>query len=465
MGAFNEHAKVMWLYDIVKHLLLTQRQTMDYDKAQAQEKAQMLKDMWNELAGYEEDSFTSKLFESIDRLTNEALPQDEAEQIAQMLKDNLNLNDDIDYLFNYNQQELSQNNEQENLNENSQKQEQEQTQQNTNSQEKTNENTQNKDNPQQNAQENAKNSANSNENENSKEQKEQDYSNFDKRTAYEQGLNGFEKLRAHNEDFANLHKAFELDDKISQEIEKNQKAIEEKEKEIAQKQKKLDETQKEKNADFDPEFNADEIDKNDPLKNEKEHLRRLQDEAKILQEKKNECKRTIQDSITNMFAAKDIYDIMKSLLTILRQIKKARLINQDIKENDKRMKELDELINGYKQRLNKTLQIAGLEKEGKELLYELNKDLYQTQKESTKELENLRLQKQFSDDLNILFKQRTSTTNLDNNTKDIEKLVQKIQKQAPNFEKNYATSFKQAMGIINEKGKTNENTQFQNRSA
>lgn len=413
---------------------------MDYNKAQAQEKAQMLKDMWNELTGYEEDSFTPKLFESIDRLTNEALPQDEAEQIAQMLKNNLNLNDDIDYLFNYNQKELSQNNEQENLNENTK--EQEQTQQNT--------------------QENAKNSVNSNENENSKTE---DYSNFDKRTAYEQGLNGFEKLRAHNEDFANLHKAFELDDKISQEIEKNQKAIEEKEKEIAQKQKKLDETQKEKNTDFDPEFNADEIDKNDPLKNEKEHLRRLQDEAKILREKKNECKRTIQDSITNMFAAKDIYDIMKSLLTILRQIKKARLINQDIKENDKRMKELDELINGYKQRLNKTLQIAGLEKEGKELLYELNKDLYQTQKESTKELENLRLQKQFSDDLNILFKQRTSTTNLDNNTKDIEKLVQKIQKQAPNFEKNYATSFKEAMDIINEKGKTNENTQYQSRSA
>ena len=174
-----------------------------YNKAQAQEKAQMLKDMWNELTGYEEDSFTPKLFESIDRLTNEALPQDEAEQIAQMLKNNLNLNDDIDYLFNYNQKELSQNNEQENLNENTKEQEkQEQTQQNT--------------------QENAKNSANSNENENSKTE---DYSNFDKRTAYEQGLNGFEKLRAHNEDFANLHKAFELDDKISQEIEKNQKAI------------------------------------------------------------------------------------------------------------------------------------------------------------------------------------------------------------------------------------------------
>lgn len=79
---------------------------MDYNKAQAQEKAQMLKDMWNELTGYEEDSFTPKLFESIDRLTNEALPQDEAEQIAQMLKNNLNLNDDIDYLFNYNQKEL-----------------------------------------------------------------------------------------------------------------------------------------------------------------------------------------------------------------------------------------------------------------------------------------------------------------------------------------------------------------------
>ena len=162
---------------------------MDYNKAQAQEKAQMLKDMWNELTGYEEDSFTSKLFESIDRLTNEALPQDEAEQIAQMLKNNLNLNDDIDYLFNYNQQELSQkNNEQENLNENSQEQ------QNTNlqEQEQTNENAQNKDNPQQNTQENAKNSVNSNENENSKTE---DYSNFDKRTAYEQGLNGFEKLR------------------------------------------------------------------------------------------------------------------------------------------------------------------------------------------------------------------------------------------------------------------------------
>ena len=44
------------------------------------------------------------------------------------------------------------------------------------------------------------------------------------------------------------------------------------------------------------------------------------------------------------------------------------------------------------------------------------------------------------------------------------KLVQKIQKQAPNFEENYATSFKESMGIINEKGKINENTQFQSRS-
>ena len=194
-----------------------------YNKAQAQEKAQMLKDMWNELTGYEEDSFTPKLFESIDRLINEALPQDEAEQIAQMLKNNLNLNDDIDYLFHYNQKELSQNNEQENLNENIKEQEkQEQTQQNTNSQETTNENAQNKNNSQQNTQETAKNSVNLNETENSKTE---DYSNFDKRTAYEQGLNGFKKLRAHNENFANLHKAFELDDKISQEIEKNQRLL------------------------------------------------------------------------------------------------------------------------------------------------------------------------------------------------------------------------------------------------
>lgn len=393
---------------------------MDYDKAQAQEKAQMLKDMWNELTGYEEDSFTSKLFESIDRLTNEALPQDEAEQIAQMLKNNLNLNDDIDYLFNYNQQELSQNNEQENLNENTK--EQEQTQQNT--------------------QENAKN-----------------YSNLEK------SLNEYDELCKNNKDFNNLHLNRQFDENLTQQMQENEKNIIEKENEIKQKQERLDELARQNNKEA--KFNGEKInkDEDDPLAKEKQELQNLKEKSMSLKEQKKKCEQDISESVAKIASSDDVYETYKALINIYHRMKEAQGISDNLKFNKERMKELDEKIKNYNKKLENAFKIAGLTKEGKELFNEISKDLYQTQKESAKELENLRLQKQFNDDLNILFKQRTSTTNLDNNTKDIEKLVQKIQKQAPNFEKNYATSFKQAMGIINEKGKTNENTQFQSRSA
>ena len=407
-----------------KAFTLNKGKFMDYNKAQAQEKAQMLKDMWNELTGYEEDSFTPKLFESIDRLTNEALPQDEAEQIAQMLKNNLNLNDDIDYLFNYNQKELSQNNEQENLN--------------TNSQEQTNENTQ----------ENAKN-----------------YSNLEKRQILEKSLNEYDELCKNNKDFNNLHLNRQLDENLTQQMQENEKNIIEKENEIKQKQERLDELARQNNKET--KFNGEKInkDEDDPLAKEKQELQNLKEKSMSLKEQKKKCEQDISESVAKIASSDDVYETYKALINIYRRMKEAQGISDNLKFNKERMKELDEKIKNYNKKLENAFKIAGLTKEGKELLYELNKDLYQTQKESIKELENLRLQKQFNDDLNILFKQRTSTTNLDNNTKDIEKLVQKIQKQAPNFEKNYATSFKEAMGIINEKGKTNENTQFQNRSA
>lgn len=426
-----------------------------YNKAQAQEKAQMLKDMWNELTGYEEDSFTPKLFESIDRLTNEALPQDEAEQIAQMLKNNLNLNDDIDYLFNYNQKELSQNNEQENLNENSQK-----TNENTNSQEQTNENTQNKDNPQQNTQENAKNSVNSNENENSKTEY---YSNFEKRQIFEESLNSYDEMLERNKDFQNLHSSREKGDKINNEIEQNEKDIIEKEQEIRQKQEKLDEQERQKNKNA--KFSTDDIEKNDPLAKEKQELQALKEKNMVLKEQKNQCEQNISESVGKIASANDVYEVYKNMIIIYRKLKESQNINKNLKYNNKKMKELDEKINGYSQKLNEVLKKAGLTKEGKELFNKITKDLYEAQKESKVQQQELKKQYKFYQDLDILFKQRTSTTNLESNTNAISKLIQKIQKESPEFQNNYTNIFKEAMSIINKKGKANENTQYQSRSA
>ena len=81
----------------------------------------------------------------------------------------------------------------------------------------------------------------------------------------------------------------------------------------------------------------------------------------------------------------------------------------------------------------------------------------------------LRKEKELCDELSILFKQRKNTANLDKNGEQIEKMMSKIQKECPNFEKHYNNSFKQAMGIIKEreqgKTKTQSQTQYQGRSA
>ena len=425
-----------------------------YNKAQAQEIADLLKNAWYELTDGNENNFTKELFESINKLTHKALSKDEADEIAQTLKKNLNLHDDIDYLFNYNQQELGKENEKQEFS-------QENSNQNANSQEQTNKNTQNKDNSQSNSQHNTQNSAeNNNANENTA------IPPFDKRTAFETSLNKYDKLCAQNENFAELQAIHELDSKLDDDIAQNDKDIALKQKEIEEKQKKLDEQQAARQND-DPNFSSQDIDKNDPLAREKKELQELQEKGRTLQADKVKCKQKIQDSISNMFAAKDIYDIMKNLLEVYRSIKQAQLINKNIKENDKKMKELDEKINSYMKRLNAALQVVGMTQEGKELVYHLSKDLKEAEKDSKSNLANLRQQYDFNEKLKVLFAQRTSTTNIDNNTKDIAKFMERINKEQPNFVKNYPKPFERAMTIIQGKDKTQERTQaqYQGRSA
>ena len=298
-----------------------------------------------------------------------------------------------------------------------------------------------------------------------KEEREQEYSNFDRRNAFEQGLNGFDTIREQNKPFDELNKNYDWSDEIDKEMAKNQEAIEEKERELALKQKKLEE---EKNKQ-EQKFKDGKADENDPLANAKKELRDLQEKQKKLEEDKIKCKQAIQDNIADMFAAKDIYDIVKALLTVYRKIKEARQINETLKLDKERMKELDEMINGYKNRLSLALNNVGLKEEAKILMNELTKDLHDEQKKSAQDLQILRKEKELCDELSILFKQRKNTANLDKNGEQIEKMMSKIQKECPNFEKHYNNSFKQAMGIIKEreqgKTKTQSQTQYQGRSA
>lgn len=182
-----------------------------------------------------------------------------------------------------------------------------------------------------------------------------------------------------------------------------------------------------------------------------------------LKEQKSKNHQSIQDSISGIFAAKDIYDVMKNLLNMYRKMKEAHHINQNIKFNDKRIAELDAKMNNYTQRLNDILKVAGMSKEGKELMNELTRDLYQAQKESKANHQELKQQHDFYKKLDLLFTQRKNTTNLKNNTQEIAKLIQQIQKEAPNFEKNYANTFKEALKIANSKEQAKEH--YQGRSA
>lgn len=398
-----------------------------YSKEQAQEIADTLKNAWYELADGSESNFTKQLFESIDKLTHKALPQDEADEIAQFLKRNLNFSDDIDYLKNYNQQELA----------------------------KTM-------NSEQNLQQNTQNSS-QNQNESSKEQEKQQYSNFEKRQFFEESLNSYDEMLKSNKDFEKLHSSREQSDKIDDEIARNDKDIIEKEQEIKQKQEKLDELERQKNKKA--QFNGDDIDENDPLAQEKKELQALKEKSMALKEQKIQCEQSISESVGKIAAANDVYEVYKNLIIIYRKLKEAQGINKNLQYNKERMKELDEKINGYTQKLNEVFKKAGLTKEGKELLNEFTKDLYITQKESKAQQQEITKQYKFYQDFDILFKQRESTTNLESNTNAISKLYAKVQKESPDFQKNYANTFKKATTILQGKDKTQEKTQYQGRSA
>lgn len=287
------------------------------------------------------------------------------------------------------------------------------------------------------------------------------YSNFEKRQYFEEALNHYDDMLKSNKDFNALHSAYIEDERLDKEILKNDKEIIEKEQEIKLKQEKLDELERQKNKQA--HFNAQDLNQDDPLAREKQELQALKEKSMALKEQKNKCSQSIEDCISGIFAARDIYDVIKNLLSVYRKMKEAYNINQNIKFNDKKMKELDDKINNYTQKLNDILKIAGMSKEGKELISQLTKDLYQAQQESQSKHKELKQEHDFHKKLDLLFTQRKSTTNLKANTQEIQKLVQEIQSQAPNFEKNYANSFKEALNIA--QGKDKIQAQYQGRSA
>lgn len=294
-------------------------------------------------------------------------------------------------------------------------------------------------------------------------QHKQSYSNFEKRQFFEEALNDYDDLLKSNKDFNALHSAYSEDERLDKEILANDKAIIEKEQELQQKQEKLDELERQKNKQGN--FNAQDFNQDDALAREKQELQALKEKAMALKEQKSKNQQSIQDSISAIFSAKDIYDVMKNLLNTYRKMKEAYHINQNIKFNDKRMAEIDAKINNYTQRLNDILKLAGMTKQGKELLNELTKDLYQAQKESQSKHNELKQEHEWYKKLDLLFTQRKNTTNLQANTQEIQKLMQRIQKEAPNFEKNYANTFKEALHIAQGQDKSQEKTQYQGRSA
>lgn len=433
LNAFNLPKSSLWIFAIIKVIFQNKDFSMSndttYSKEQAQEIADTLKNAWYELTDGSESDFTKQLFESIDKLTHKALPQDEADEIAHFLKRNLNFSDDIDYLKNYNQQEFA----------------------------KTMNSEQNS-----NSQQNTKNSSQS-QNESPKEQEKQQYSNFEKRQFFEESLNSYDEMLKSNKDFEKLHSSREQSDKINDEIARNDKDIIEKEQEIKQKQEKLDELERQKNKKA--QFNGDDIDENDPLAQEKKELQALKEKSMALKEQKIQCEQSISESVGKIAAANDVYEVYKNLIIIYRKLKEAQGINKNLQYNKERMKELDEKINGYTQKLNEVFKKAGLTKEGKELLNEFTKDLYIAQKESKAQQQEITKQYKFYQDFDILFKQRENTTNLESNTNAISKLYAKVQNESPNFQKNYANTFKKATTILQSKDKAQEKTQYQGRSA
>lgn len=292
-------------------------------------------------------------------------------------------------------------------------------------------------------------------------QHKQSYSNFEKRQYFEEALNHYDDMLKSNKDFNALHSAYVEDEKIDKEILKNDKEIIEKEQEIKLKQEKLDELERQKNKQA--HFNAQDLNQDDPLAREKQELQALKEKSMALKEQKIQCEQSISESVGKIASANDIYELYKNLINIYRKLKEAEGINKNLQYNKERMKELDDKINNYTQKLNDILKIAGMSKEGKELINQLTKDLYKAQQESQSKHNELKQEHDFHKKLDLLFTQRKSTTNLKANTQEIEKLIQRIQKEAPNFEKNYANSFKEALNIA--QGKDKIQAQYQSRSA
>ncbi|TQR56254.1 hypothetical protein [Campylobacter troglodytis] len=298
------------------------------------------------------------------------------------------------------------------------------------------------------------------EQENSQEneiEEDRTFTNFEQEMMYESSLKEYDEFIKGNKDLNELHKNRELNDNLGEALNKNAKEIADKEEEIQKKQKLLDEQAKANNKEA--KFSGDDIEQEDPLAKEKQELQNLKEKAMALKEQKDKCEEDISQSVGRIASAQDVYEVYKNLINIYKRMKESSNIEKNRKFNKEKMKELENKINSYTKKMNEVLKQVGMTKEGKELCNMLTKDIYEAQKESKKNHQNLVKQATYYKELRKLMKDRNTTLNLDKNTSLIQKIYKNIMNETPEFQHNYPNMFKEITKIINGK----EQTQEQNR--
>lgn len=280
------------------------------------------------------------------------------------------------------------------------------------------------------------------------------------RNILEENLNEIKGLEE-NEKIAKVFDELDTQEKLKENLSNNQEQQQKIEKQIQEREKSLQEN---------PNFTDDKKEEKEikSLETLKKELQRLKDEEENIKQSQKDNNQNIESAIAELFSAKDINQLIRAMMKIIRGSSKARLLSQNFKDKKAQRKEKNKEIEEIKakdeqiEEFLKVFEKVGDSKEAKELMYVLLKNMREDKKVIEKDYTILEKEQSFYKDIESLLRKRENTNNLEANTKDLQKLFEKINKETPNFKTHYPKAFESTEYILKT---SQEKTQSQSLSA
>lgn len=232
----------------------------------------------------------------------------------------------------------------------------------------------------------------------------------------------------------------------------NEKDIEEKEKEInAFKQNAKN------NANF-QDLGEDSNKRPKSLEQLEEELQALKDKETDIQERLKDNAENLGNSINELIMSKDIHQVLKALMKLLRSTSKARSLQKSFNQNKSRREAKEIELNEVRKTDKQIKEFVELFKEArndpkkKEALLNLFRTANDSMNEVNKDYDKLKKAFEYYKDFNTLLEKREllkkQGNDLTNNDKEFQKLWDKIEKKAPIFANAYPNAHKKFKEII-----------------